>query len=239
VSRKRLDEELVRRGLYASRARARDAVLRGTIKLNGKSATKPSQLVAASDDISVDDAAQAYVSRAALKLAFALEHFSIEPQGLDCLDIGSSTGGFTQVLLQHGASHVTAVDVGYGQMDAALAADPRITLLEGLNARNLSAAHLACKPQLIVCDVSFISLQLALPAALALARPGAMLVALIKPQFEVGKGRNPHDETEQKRVCDEVRRFLAASAWRVLGAAPSPVKGGDGTQEFLVAARKS
>lgn len=238
MSRQRLDEELVSRGLYASRSRARDAVLRGTVAINGKIASKPSLLVSSSDELTTSDAAQTYVSRAALKLAFALQHFGINPDGLHCLDLGSSTGGFTQVLLQQGASHVTAVDVGHGQMDARIAADPRVTLFEGLNARDLSELHLARKPQLIVCDVSFISLKLALPPALSLAERGVHLLALIKPQFEVGKGRNPHDESEQQRVCDEVKAFLVASGWEVLGLASSPVKGGDGTQEFLVAARK-
>jgi 23S rRNA (cytidine1920-2'-O)/16S rRNA (cytidine1409-2'-O)-methyltransferase len=238
VSRQRLDEELVRRGLYATRARARDAVLRGTISLNGKTAAKPSQLVSGEDDIAAADAARFYVSRAALKLLHALGHFGIDPAGLDCLDLGSSTGGFTQLLLERGARHVIAVDVGHGQMEASLAADPRVALMEGLNARDLAAAHLAQPPQLIVCDVSFISLKLALPPALALAEKGAQLICLIKPQFEVGKGRNPHDAEEQRRVCHEIRSFVQDSGWPVDGLTLSPVKGSDGTQEFLLLAAK-
>lgn len=238
MSRNRLDEELVRRGLYASRARARDAVLRGTVLVNGAPAAKPAQLVSLDDLLEAQDSAQAYVSRAALKLAFGLAQFGISAKHAFCLDIGSSTGGFTQVLLEQGARHVTAVDVGHGQMAATLAADPRVTLHEGLNARELQVSHLAHGVNLIVCDVSFISLKLALPPALALAETGAHLIALIKPQFEVGRGHNPHDEAGQQRVCAEIRSFLEASDWTVMGLAASPLKGGDGTQEFLIAAVK-
>lgn len=238
MSRTRLDEELVRRGLYASRARARDAVLRGTVLVNGRPAGKPAQPVTATDEIASADAAQPYVSRAALKLLHALDHFGIDPRGLACLDIGSSTGGFTQLLLERGASHVTAVDVGHAQMQPSLAADVRVNLHEGVNARDLDRSIIASPPQLIVCDVSFISLRLALPKALDLAGAGAVLIALIKPQFEVGKGVNPHDEAEQARVCDEISRFILESGWAVTGLVPSPLKGGDGTQEYLIAAHK-
>jgi 23S rRNA (cytidine1920-2'-O)/16S rRNA (cytidine1409-2'-O)-methyltransferase len=239
--RQRLDEALVARGLFASRSRARDAVLRGTVTVDGAPATKPSQAVGADTLIAVHDAARAYVSRAALKLKHGLKHFGISAEGKTCLDIGASTGGFTQVLLEEGAAHVTAVDVGHGQMKIE---DPRLRLIEGLNARDLSTEHLAGVVQLIVCDVSFISLKLALPNALALAEEGAALLALIKPQFEagreaVGKGGIVSDPAEHERVCGEIVAFLKGQGWRVLEVTPSPVEGGDGNREFLVGAVKS
>lgn len=239
MSRARLDEELVRRGLYASRARARDAVLRGTVFVNGVKAAKPAQGVSADDDIAVDDAAQHYVSRSALKLSFALDEFAVRVQGRQALDIGSSTGGFSQVLLERGAAHVTAIDVGHGQMVPDLATDERMSLHEGLNARDLEPLHLSAPVDLIVCDVSFISLTLALPPALQLAEEGATLVALIKPQFEVGKDGNPHDPDQQEAVCQRIFAFISGQGWTMTGLVPSPIKGGDGTQEFLMVASKN
>lgn len=238
MSRTRLDEELVARGLYASRARARDAVLRGTVFINGVKAAKPAQGVSSQDELVTDDAAQRYVSRAALKLTFALDSFEIDVKGRHALDLGSSTGGFTQVLLERGVAQVTAIDVGHGQMAEEVARDPRVTLHEGLNARELTPAHLAHAVDLIVCDVSFISLTLALPPALALAGKGATLIALVKPQFEVGKGGNPHDEVQQNDVCERIKAFVTGQGWQVTGVKPSPLKGGDGTQEFLLVAVK-
>jgi 23S rRNA (cytidine1920-2'-O)/16S rRNA (cytidine1409-2'-O)-methyltransferase len=243
VSKRRLDDELVRRGLYASRSRARDAVLRGTVRVDGATAAKPAQMVGEASAITLHDEAQTYVSRAALKLKHALQAFAIKVKGRRALDIGASTGGFTQVLMEQGASHVTAIDVGHGQMDPRISAEPRVTVIEGLNARDLTRTHLAGPIDLIVCDVSFISLKLALPNALALAEPGATLVALIKPQFEVGRealGKNGivTDPAEHHRVCGEVSTFLEAQGWQVSEPIPSPVEGGDGNKEFLVAARK-
>ena len=239
-TRQRLDEALVARGLCASRSRARDAVLRGTVEIDGEKAAKPSQIVGANNVLTIHDEAQAYVSRAALKLKHGLSHFGIDARGKRALDIGASTGGFTQVLLEQGAAHVTAIDVGHGQMKLQ---DPRITLIEGLNARDLSTEHLIGPVQLIVCDVSFISLKLALPPALALAEKGAMLVALIKPQFEagresLGKGGIVSDPLEHERVCREIVEFLIAQGWQVVGVTPSPVEGGDGNREFLGGAGK-
>jgi 23S rRNA (cytidine1920-2'-O)/16S rRNA (cytidine1409-2'-O)-methyltransferase len=236
--RQRLDEALVARGLCPSRSRARDAVLRGTVRVDGEQVLKPSQPVGAHSVLTIEDPAQAYVSRAALKLKHGLAHFGISARGKACLDIGASTGGFTQVLLEEGAAHVTAIDVGHGQMRIE---DPRITLIEGLNARDLCADHLAGLVELIVCDVSFISLRLALPPALALAEEGAALVALIKPQFEagreaVGKSGIVSDPAEHERVCGEIADFLRGQGWLVLGVTESPVEGGDGNREFLVAA---
>jgi 23S rRNA (cytidine1920-2'-O)/16S rRNA (cytidine1409-2'-O)-methyltransferase len=243
-SRKRLDQLLIERGVFASRAKARAAVEGGLVHVDGKLVTKGAQLVGAHVAIDVDPSAYLYVSRGALKLEHALKNFAIDPAGLDCLDIGASTGGFTQVLLAHGARHVTAVDVGHSQLAAELASDARVTSLENLNAKDLTAEHLPHGADLIVADVSFISLTKALPAALALAATGAMLVALIKPQFEVGKGKVGkggivRDTALHAEACEAVTAWLAATpGWRVLGVTDSPIEGGDGNREFLVAAKK-
>ena len=195
-------------------------------------------------DIEIADEARAYVSRAALKLIHALDHFALSPKDRDCLDIGASTGGFTQVLLERGARHVTAIDVGHGQLAESLRDDPRVTLIEGLNARDLTPAHLAEPPQFIVADVSFISLKLALPPALDLAEPGAKLVALIKPQFEAGKealGKCWHRAGSRHYVkrCATISPLGSNhQGWRVIGMTPSPIAGGDGNREFLIAAEK-
>lgn len=239
--KQRLDEALAARGFYPSRSRARDAVLRGTVRVDGEIAAKPSQMVGPGAVLEIADEARAYVSRAALKLKHGLKDFGISPEGKACLDIGASTGGFTQVLLEQGAAHVTAIDVGHGQMKLE---DPRIRLIEGLNARDITAEHLDRNIQIIVCDVSFISLKLALPPALALAEEGAFLVALIKPQFEagreaLGKGGVVTEPAVHERVCGEIAAFLEGEGWRVLGVTESPVEGGDGNREFLVGAVNS
>jgi 23S rRNA (cytidine1920-2'-O)/16S rRNA (cytidine1409-2'-O)-methyltransferase len=238
VSRTRLDDELVRRGHYATRSRARDAILRDAISVDGKLASKPSQGVRAESAIAIDDPAKNYASRAALKLVAGFRLFNISPKSLKCLDIGASTGGFTQVLLGSGAAHVTAIDVGHGQMEPRIAADRRVTSIEGLNARDLTNGHLDHAVELIVCDVSFISLRLALPPALALAERDAALLALIKPQFEVGRSGDPNDALQRDAVCADIAAFISANGWAVLGVVPSPIDGGDGNKEFLLAARK-
>ena len=243
MTRRKLVDELVRRGHYSTRSRARDAILRGTVTVDGASASKPAQAVDEITEIAVADEAQAYVSRAALKLKYALDRCGIEAKGR-ALDIGASTGGFTEVLLEAGAAHVTAIDVGHGQMAPHLANDPRVTSIEGLNARDIEASHLEGPIDLVVSDVSFISLKLALPKALALAETGARLVALIKPQFEagreaIGKGGLVTDPLEHARVCREIAEFLESSGWRVQGIEPSPIEGSTGNREFLIAARKS
>jgi len=244
-ARLRLDELLVVRGLYESRSRARDAIERGTVMLGGAVAPKPGQLVEAACDIRINDPAARYVSRAALKLIAGLDHFRLDPRGATALDIGASTGGFTQVLLERGAAHVTAIDVGHGQFNAALRANPSVTVLEGLNARELSAEHLGgMQPDFLVCDVSFISLTLALPPALVLAAPGANGVFLVKPQFEagreaIGKGGILKDKANGPRVAEKLRAWLDAQpGWRALGVCPSPVAGSDGNREFLLGAAK-
>lgn len=240
-TRQRLDEALAARGLFASRSRARDAVERGTVRVDGAVVRKPGQPVGPDAVFEVDDPARAYVSRAALKLIAGLDRFGLDPGGCHALDVGASTGGFTQVLLQRGAARVSAVDVGHGQLAASLAADPRVAPIEGLNARDLTLADLGgVVPDFIVSDVSFISLKLALPPALALAAPGARAVLLVKPQFEagraaIGKGgllRNPGDA---ERVAGDLSAWLDEQpGWRALGLAPSPIEGGDGNREFLL-----
>jgi len=244
VSRERLDEALVARGLYPTRSRARDAVKRGTVKVDGVTATKPAQPITAEAVLSIADEARTYVARSALKLKHALDHFALSPQDLNCLDIGASTGGFTEVLLERGAAHVAAIDVGHDQFAAGLRAEPRITLWEGLNARDLTWDHLRLPLRFIVCDVSFISLKLALPAALDIAETGARLIALIKPQFEAGREALSKDgivksETLRQQICDDIASWLKDQGWGPMGLTPSPLKGGSGNTEYLIAAEKT
>lgn len=245
-SSQRLDQLLVTRGLFESRSRARDAIARGTVTVDGRTVTKAGTVVGAGVAIVLDDPARAYVSRAALKLVAALDHFGMDPAGKTCLDIGASTGGFTQVLLSRSASHVVAVDVGHGQLHPLLADDPRVTSLEGLNARGLSADDLGGRTiDGVVSDVSFISLKLVLPPALTLARPGAFCVLLVKPQFEagrdaIGKGGLLRDPSSGPAVANELQRWLSDDmGWESLGIIPSPIAGGDGNQEFLLAGLKA
>lgn len=241
----RLDQLLVSRGLFESRSRARDAIERGTVTVAGMIAGKAGMMVEEAIEIAVDDPAQAYVSRAALKLIAALDHFGLKPDGLYCLDVGASTGGFTQVLLERGATHVMALDVGHGQLDAKIAGDGRVTSLEGINARALTGGMLARPVQAIVSDVSFISLKLALPPALELAVPGAWLAALVKPQFEagreaIGKGGLLKDPAMGPKVAADLEDWLnSLGGWQSLGVIPSPIAGGDGNQEYLLAGRKT
>lgn len=231
-------------GYYDTRARARDAILRGTVSVEGRVATKPGQAVRPGVGIEILDAAMPYVSRAALKLKHALDHFQIDVAGRNALDIGASTGGFVQVLLEAGVAHVDAIDVGHGQLTSWVAANPAVSSIEGLNARDLKAGHLTRPIDLITCDVSFISLKLALPAALALAQPGAILLALIKPQFEVGreglgKGGIVREPDQHRKVCIAIEDWLRDEChWTVLGLTPSPLQGSDGNLEFVIACRK-
>jgi 23S rRNA (cytidine1920-2'-O)/16S rRNA (cytidine1409-2'-O)-methyltransferase len=241
----RLDELLVKRGFFQSRSRARDAVERATVSVAGVVVRKPGALVSEAVQLDVDDPARQYVSRAALKLVAGLDHFGLDPAGRVALDIGASTGGFTQVLLARGASRVLAIDVGHGQIDASLRADPRVVIREGLNARALTSADIDDEtPDFLVCDVSFISLKVALPPALRLAAPGAMAVFLVKPQFEagreaIGKGGILINRGEGPRIARDMAEWVdAAPGWRVLGWHPSPIEGGDGNREFLLGAIK-
>ena len=244
MTRQRLDELLVQRGLYTSRSRARDAIARGTVTVDGVVAGKTAQNTNREALIEILDEARRYVSRSALKLISGINFFNISVKDLNCLDIGASTGGFTQVLLEQRAGHVTAIDVGHGQFDASLKSNSRVTSIEGLNARDLTTDHLTHAIDLIVCDVSFISLKLALPAALDLVDSGTRLIALIKPQFEagrdaVGRGGIVSDPQEHERVCKEISEFLSAENWQFIGITPSSIEGGDGNKEFLIAAVKS
>ncbi|AQZ53103.1 TlyA family RNA methyltransferase [Martelella mediterranea] len=241
----RLDQLLVALNRFETRSRARDAIARGAVTVNGKTVTKPGAMVSPDAVIAIDDPAEHYVSRAALKLSAALDHFALSPEGAHALDIGASTGGFTQVLLERGARHVTAIDVGHGQMASRIADDPRVTNIEGLNARNLSREDIAGGPvHWVVSDVSFISLRLALPPALELADPGAICVLLVKPQFEAGKdniGKKGllKDPALGPVIAARLEQWLTGEmGWRSLGIAPSPIEGGDGNREFLLAGRK-
>ncbi len=241
----RLDTLLVSRDLVASRSRARDAIQRGTVTVNGKVITKASLTFADDVEIGIDDPAQDYVSRAALKLVAGLDHFGLSPEGQECLDVGASTGGFTEVLLMRGAAHVTSVDVGHGQFHPRLAENPRVTSIEGLNARYMEPDDIDNRPiTFLVSDVSFISLKLALVPALDFAEPGAHCLLLVKPQFEAGreaisKAGLLKDPETAPAVAAELERWLVEEmGWESLGMIPSPLAGGDGNAEFLLAGRK-
>lgn len=240
--RERLDQALVTRGLAPTRSRARDLVLRGHVTVNGALVKKPAMAVpeGVSLEVSCDEAGD--VSRGAVKLRAALEAFAFDAKGRVCLDVGASTGGFTQALLAAGASRVYAVDVGRGQLVASLRDDPRVVSLEGTDARSLTPAEIGEPPAALVADVSFISLTKALGAPLTLAARGAWLVALIKPQFEagrdaVGKGGIVRDEAVRLQCVDTVQDWLLShSGWRMVGTIPSPIEGGSGNKEYLIGA---
>jgi 23S rRNA (cytidine1920-2'-O)/16S rRNA (cytidine1409-2'-O)-methyltransferase len=240
----RADVFLVENGYAASRSEAQAAIHAGRVSVNGKVVIKPSQTVIGGAAIQYEKA-HPYVSRGALKLAAALDHFKLSPDGLVCVDIGASTGGFTEVLLERGAARVYAVDVGHAQIHAKLRRDPRVNLRDGVNARDLSAAHVPESFGAVVADVSFIGLRLALPPALAMAAPGTWLVALVKPQFEVGrfavgKGGIVRDGDAQDAALAEIEKWISSvDGWNALGHMESPIQGGDGNREFLLAARKS
>lgn len=244
TTRARLDLALVARGLAPSRARARDAILRGCVTVDGRVVVAPSEAVAADAAIVVDDPAGRYVSRGALKLIAGLEAFGYSPAGRVALDVGASTGGFSEVLLERGATRVYAVDVGHGQLHARLRDDPRVVNIEGVNARDLGREHVPEPVGAVVADVSFISLRLVLPPALSLAVPGAWGVFLVKPQFEVGrsrvgKGGIVRDPGAAREAADGIAAWLAAeTGWTADGLVESPIPGGDGNREFLLGARK-
>ncbi len=237
----RLDKALVLRGLVSTRSRARDLIVRGAVRVAGAVELKPGLQVAEDAPLALSEASD-YVSRGALKLAAALEAFRFDPQDRVALDVGASTGGFTDVLVQRGARHVFAVDVGHGQLHPALAGDARVTSLEGRDARMLSVREIPECLGAIVADVSFISLEKALPAALGLAAPGCWLVALVKPQFEagrdaIGKGGIVRDEAVRDAQAEKIATWIGGlPGWRVAGVIPSPIEGGSGNREFLLGA---
>jgi 23S rRNA (cytidine1920-2'-O)/16S rRNA (cytidine1409-2'-O)-methyltransferase len=250
---------LVECGLLPSRARAQAAIKAGDVSVAGEPVLKPAQLVGEADEIALSSSVYGYVSRAALKLTHALDHFGIDVRDKFCLDIGASTGGFTQVLLERHAAHVTAIDVGHGQLVPALRDNPLVTSIEGLNAKDLEAEHLGTRLDLLTCDVSFIGLEKALSKTLDLWQetldfaqenlgiPSHIpsLVLLIKPQFEVGparvgKGGIVRDPALHAEICDNISAWLRKGGhWKVLGITESPILGGDGNKEFLIAAHKS
>jgi 23S rRNA (cytidine1920-2'-O)/16S rRNA (cytidine1409-2'-O)-methyltransferase len=242
ADRPRLDQALVDRGLAESRSQAQALVMAGKVFSGSQRLDKPGHRIAEDQPIEVRGPPHPWVSRGGLKLAHGLSHFEIDAEGCTALDVGASTGGFTDVLLSEGAAHVYAVDVGRGQLAWKLRQDARVTVLEGVNARYLTNDQVPEPIDLVVCDASFIGLELALPAALALARPGAHLIALIKPQFEVGKGRVGkggvvRDPALHEEVKTRIRAWLGETmGWRVLGVTESPIRGPEGNVEFLIAA---
>jgi 23S rRNA (cytidine1920-2'-O)/16S rRNA (cytidine1409-2'-O)-methyltransferase len=240
--RPRADQVLVDLGLAESRTRAQALILAGKVFAGERRIEKPGQTVPAGTALTVRGQDHPWVSRGGLKLAHALDHFSLSPGGRICLDVGASTGGFTDVLLSRGAARVHAVDVGHGQLAWSLRGDPRVVVHERTNARHLTAAQVPDPIAALVCDASFIGLATVLPAPLALCVPGAWAVALIKPQFEagpdaVGRGGVVRDPAVHQAVCARIAAWWAGLAgWRVLGLTESPITGPEGNREFLIAA---
>ena len=232
----RLDQLLVERGLFESRERARRAVMAGLVEVEGRRVDKPGTAVAPESALHVVGPAEPYVSRAGRKLAAALDHFALDPAGWRCLDVGASTGGFTDCLLQRGAAHVTSLDVGYGLLDARLRADPRVEVVERTNVRHLPPDAFSAPFDLVTVDVSFISLQKVAPALISHVRPGGCLLVLVKPQFEVGrgavgKGGIVRDEELRRRTIAERAAALAALGLDLAGTFDSPVSGAEGNRE--------
>jgi 23S rRNA (cytidine1920-2'-O)/16S rRNA (cytidine1409-2'-O)-methyltransferase len=241
VAKLRIDQLLVERGLAESRARAQALVMAGLVFVGDRKVDKAGQAVATDAAIEVKGRDHPWVSRGGVKLAHALEHFGWDVAGAVVLDVGASTGGFTDVALTKGAARVYAVDVGHGQLAWKLRQDPRVVVLEKTNARHLTGEQIPETVDLIVCDASFISLKTVLATPLTFAAPGARLVALVKPQFEagpgeVGKGGVVRDPAIHARVCEEAQAWLAAQpGWRVEGLTQSPITGPEGNIEFLLA----
>ncbi len=243
ANKQRLDMALVARGLVESRAKAQALILAGAVFSGERRLDKPGTVVASDQPLEVRGEPHPWVSRGGLKLAHALDHFALDARDAVVVDVGASTGGFTDVALARGARRVYAVDVGHGQLAWKLRQDPRVVVLERTNARHLNRNHIPEPIDLVVCDASFIGLETVLPAPLNLVRPGGRLVALIKPQFEVGRGRVGKrgvvaDPTLHTEVCERIRRWLAALGWHVLGLTESPILGPEGNKEFLIAAEK-
>ena len=245
MSTARLDILLVTRGLAVTRSKAQALIKAGLVSVDGKPTTKSSVDVAEESMVEVAGIDHPWVSRGGMKLAHALEHFAINVKGMVAIDVGASTGGFTDVLLHYGATKIYAVDVGRDQLNSKLRLDARVVSLEQTNARELTAALIPERADMVVCDASFISLAKVLPAALVLTKPAAQLVTLIKPQFEVGKGAADkgkgviRDSSLHSAVCDDVSQWLKNVGWNVAGIIPSPITGPKGNTEFLLYARKA
>jgi 23S rRNA (cytidine1920-2'-O)/16S rRNA (cytidine1409-2'-O)-methyltransferase len=243
VKKQRLDVVLAERGLAPSRSRAQALILAGRVMLEGTVESKAGTQVSETAEIEIIEPDHPWVSRGGLKLIAALDAFSISPEGVDCLDIGSSTGGFTDVLLERGANRVIALDVGRGQLDWRLRNDPRVIVMEGVNARHLDTTELPFVAALATVDVSFISLGLVVPALLPHLTSGAWLVCLVKPQFEagrelVGKGGIVRDEPTRRRVIDETVRSLEDLGLELVGVVESPIRGQKGNLEELAVFRR-
>ena len=241
AGKQRVDQLLVDRGLVESRARAQALILAGLVFSGEVRIVKSGQTLSVAAALEVRGRDHPWVSRGGIKLAHALAHFALDPAGAVAMDIGSSTGGFTDVLLAHGAAHVYAVDSGTNQLAWKLRQDPRVTVLEQTSARVLTSAQIGRACNWVVCDASFIGLAKVLEVPLRLAAPRCQLVALIKPQFEVGrgevgKGGVVRDPTLHARVCAEVGDWLELAGWRIAGIVPSPITGPEGNVEFLIAA---
>lgn len=238
----RIDRLLVDRGLFESRTKAQQAIAAGTVKADGKAVTRPSEEVSAEATLKAQPA-HPWVSRGGVKLAAAIDRFGINPAGRVCLDVGASTGGFTEVLLARGARRIYAVDVGHGQLHASLRERPDVVTIEETDIRALSSAMLDEQPDLVTVDVSFIPLKNALPAALGLTPPPAEAIVLIKPQYEAGPSNTKkgivRDPAIHAKVCADTEALVASLGWTVLGVMPSPIAGGEGNLEFLLAARRS
>lgn len=242
MSARRADIALVEQGFFASRAKAREAIEAGLVTLDGRPVTKPADPVSPQAKLAAS-APYPWVSRGGVKLAAALDAFAIDPEGKHALDMGASTGGFSHVLLSRGAAHVTCVDVGHRQLHPLIASDARVKSLERLDARALAADDLPQRPQLIVCDVSFISLALVLPKILPLAADEAEAVLLVKPQFEAGRELTKkgivRDDGAQKAACVKIAALVKDLGWEAIGLIDSPIEGGDGNREFLLGARRA
>jgi len=241
--KRRIDQLLVERGLAESRAKAQALILAGAVWSGDKRLDKPGTSISSDTALELRGKDHPWVSRGGVKLAHALDHFAVDPTGLVALDIGASTGGFTDVLLSRGAAKVYAVDVGFGQLAWKLRQDSRVVVLERTNARHLTAREIPEPVDLVTCDASFIGLETVLPAGLALAKPRARLVALIKPQFEVGpdrvgKGGVVRDSDLHREVCDRISAWVTSQGWEVAGVVESPLKGPEGNTEFLIAASR-
>jgi 23S rRNA (cytidine1920-2'-O)/16S rRNA (cytidine1409-2'-O)-methyltransferase len=239
----RLDVVLTERGLVASRERARALILAGQVTVDGRVVSKAGAPIGPDARVALAVPDHPYVSRGGVKLAGALDAFGVDAAGRRALDIGASTGGFTDVLLQRGARAVVALDVGHGQLDWRLRTDPRVVVAEGVNARALGPSDLPYAPDLVTIDVAFISLRHILPPLPPLLAPRADVVALVKPQFEAGreevrKGGVVRDPEVHERVCTAVAEWVASQGWTVLGTTPSPITGPEGNVEFLLGAEK-